>query len=77
MISSIYSNTLLLRQAFRKTSKSAKTVKKDAQKYTRFCITRRDSLKPTFQLSHTTFQVDLDMLYPMDIFLVRLHSPGG
>ena len=39
--------------------------------------TCRDSLSFTFQLSHTCFQVELGMLYPMDTFAYRFDAPEG
>ena len=34
-----------------------------------------DSLRTTFQHSHTTLELDLDVLYPRNIFSVRLDAP--
>ena len=39
--------------------------------------TCRDSLNFTFQLSHTSSQVELDVLYPMDIFTYCFDAPEG
>ena len=59
------------------TPKTDRNCQTKVQKCMKLRKTCRDSLSLAFQLSHTTLQVELGVLYPMDIFAYRFDAPEG